>query len=137
MSTLGYTSGQIEHKEQVLDELNRAALALQADALQLRTAMHVDNAVIEWSRRIVDAFAQRVEDGLAGRVTDAVVHAVIVNVDTSSRPREDWANDLHELRSAIAHRQPVSSAQLRVLLDLIRYIDRAFTDDLHRLFGRS
>lgn len=51
MSNISYTSGELEHKQQLLDDVSRAVLTLQADALGLRVAMQVDDDAVERSRR--------------------------------------------------------------------------------------
>ena len=136
MSNISYTSGQLEHKQKLLDEVNRAVLTLQADALGLRAAMHVDDDAVERSRRVADTFAQKIEAALDGPVLDPIISALIARMATLGKPTSDWIQDLHSLRNALMHGQPVPAERLMVLAELVRLVDREFTDDLYRLYGR-
>ena len=136
MSNISYTSGQLEHKQQLLDEVNRAVLTLQADALGLRAAMHVDDDAVERSRRVADIFAQQIEGALAGHALDPIIAALVVRMAALGKPDSDWLQDLRALRNALVHGQPVPTERLMVLAELVRLVDREFTEDLYRLYGR-
>lgn len=136
MSNIGYTSGQIEHKQQLLDEVNRAVLTLQADALGLRTAMHVDEPAVVRSRTVADAFAKDVEAGLQGHTLNPIIAALVTRMTAFGKPASDWVQDLSALRNALVHGQPIPPERLGVLTELVRLVDREFTEDLYRLYGR-
>lgn len=136
MSNISYTSGQLEHKQQLLDEVNRAVLTLQADALGLRAAMRVDDEAVERSRQVADGFAEKIERALAGRALDPIIAALVVRMVALGRPNNDWLHDLRALRNALVHGQTVPAERLTVLAELVRLVDREFTEDLYRLYGR-
>jgi hypothetical protein len=136
MSNISYTSGQLEHKQQLLDEVNRAVLTLQADALGLRAAMHVDDAAVERSRRVANNFAVTIEGALEGQAVDPIIAALVVRMVALGRPDSDWLNDLRALRNAIVHGHPIPAERLMVLAELVCLVDREFTEDLYRLYGR-
>jgi hypothetical protein len=136
MSNISYTSGQLEHKQQLLDDVSRAVLTLQADALGLRVAMQVDDDAVERSRRIADTFAHEVEGALAAQSPDPIIGALIVRMMALGKPDADWIQDLRALRNALVHGRPVPAERLIVLAELVRLVDREFTEDLYRLYGR-
>ncbi|MDQ6830216.1 MAG: hypothetical protein M3081_15270 [Gemmatimonadota bacterium] len=136
MSTIGYTSGQIEQKQRLLDLVNHAVLALQADALGMRETLHLDEPELQESRSVACRFATDVERALEGQSADPLIHALVLHVAATAKPSQDWIEDLRALRNALVHIEPVPTTRLAVLSELVRLFDREFTEDLFRMYGR-
>jgi hypothetical protein len=136
MSSIGYTSGQIERKHELLDALNGAVLTLQADALALRATMGIGDAAVDAARAVARRFVIAVDAAFGGRTDDPIIDAVIRRIPHSGKPIDDWRDDLRSLQDALGRVSPVGRRELSVLTDLLRLVDREFTDDLYRLYGR-
>jgi hypothetical protein len=136
MSTLGYTSGQIEHKQRLLEKINEALLDLQADAHRVGHPLGIKPSDLAGSRNVAGDFARDIIDALESKTNNPTLGTLVRRIAAQPKPINDWIEDLQALRTALAGKQPVSEPQLRVLSDLVRLFDREFTEDLYRLYGR-
>jgi len=136
MSTIAYTSGQIERKQQLLDTVNRAVMVLQADAIGLREPMRLDDAMVAKSRETAERFLEAIVRTLEGRTGDPLIASVVQRLHARPDARHASAVELQSLRNALLHGVAVDPHQLVMLSELLRVIDREFTEDLYRLYGR-
>lgn len=135
MSVLGYVSGQLQREQQQLDVINRAVLALQAEALGMVEALRLDRSAAAASRRQLHAFLTQLTATLAGGTAE-VLPGTLSELLTGQRAREDWIEDLGAIQRALELGQRLEPQQLAALTEIVRALDREFAGTLHRLYGR-
>ena len=136
MSSLGFTSGQLEREQHALHRLNSAAIALQADALGMRSRLGIDDAALGDARATMRDFAVTLRDALAADRDELPLRSLIARVKAGPKPPGDWLEDLTQLVTTLRTDARVSPEQTSVLDDLVRLIDAGVTEDLYRLYGR-
>lgn len=136
MSTLGFTSGQLEREQHTLHLLNSATIALQADALGMRERLNIGDDALAQARVTMREFAETLRQALAADRDDLPVRALVARVKASPKPLGDWLEDLATLVRTLQGDTRVSAEQTAVLDDLVRLIDAGVTEDLYRLYGR-
>ena len=136
MSSLGFTSGQLEREQHALHRLNSAAIALQADALGMRARLGIDDEALADARVTMREFAEKLRDALVADKDELSLRALIARVKASPKPLSDWVEDLSKLIVTLRGAASVSVPQTAVLDDLVRLIDAGVTEDLYRLYGR-
>ena len=136
MSSIGFTSGQLEREQHALHRLNSAAIALQADALGMRAQLGIDEGALSEARLTMREFAVRLRDALAANQDDLSLRSLVERVKAGPKPSGDWVEDLSNLIATLREGVRVSVEQTGVLDDLVRLIDAGVTEDLYRLYGR-
>jgi hypothetical protein len=136
MSSIGFTSGQLEREQHALHRLNSAAIALQADALGMRARLGIDDHALAEARVTMGDFAETLRAALAHNGDELSIRPLIRRVKAGRKPVDDWLEDLTRLVSMLRAGTPVPADQIAVLDDLVRLIDAGVTEDLYRLYGR-
>jgi hypothetical protein len=136
MSVLGYVSGQIEREQQQLAVINRAVLALRAEALGVGDALQLDRVAVKESRGRLQTFLAQLTATLAGGTAD-VPMGTLIEILTSRRSREDWIEDLRGAQHALASVEQLTPQHLGALTEIVQALDREFAGTLHRLYGRQ
>jgi hypothetical protein len=136
MSCLGFTSGQLEREQHALHRLNSAAIALQADALGMRSRLGIDDEALTDARATMSEFAAMLRDALAAGREELSLRTLVARMKEGPKPLGDWLEDLTQLVSTLRSSARVSVDQTAVLDDLVRLIDAGVTEDLYRLYGR-
>lgn len=136
MSTLGFTSGQLEREQHALHRLNSAAIALQADALGMRARLNIDDETLAQARVTMGEFAETLRQALATDRDELSLRALISRVKAGPKSLDDWLEDLTTIVTTLRDGTRVSIDQTAVLDDLVRLIDAGVTEDLYRLYGR-
>lgn len=136
MSSLGFTSGQLEREQHALHRINSAAMALQAEAIGMKSRLSIEDSALADARTIIREFAMILRDALGGVHDELALRTMVSRVKSGSKPINDWIEDLTLLIDVLNSKGRVSSDHVGTLDDLVRLIDAGVTEDLYRLYGR-
>ena len=139
MSSLGYASGQLEIEQNLLEQLNRALVAVQAESLGMRGVLNVVDADLHTARLHLGSLAER----LVATLTEAIPASELLPIvrriqgqEGAFRPKADWVDDLRAVAERMRENRTLDATLLRTISDAVQFLDVGFTEELYRLYGR-
>ncbi|MFC1948068.1 hypothetical protein ACFLXY_09145 [Chloroflexota bacterium] len=135
MSDLGSISGQAEHDQRLLSELNDALTTLEIDALERLEEFALTNNDVDKSRNILFKFSTRLREEIQLKIASDDLRSLVGKLRSGMKPIDDWVQDLICLENILQSNQKNPSEALPILEDILSLIDEDFAEDLRMLYS--
>lgn len=134
MSELGSVSVKVWREAKFIEELNDALLVIEANLIGKSLYFDFSEEDVSKSRDFILNFIKDLNLTIKNEELSIELHPIVVKIEESNKPKQDWIEDLEKLSSDISS-ENVSNKDLNILEDIFSLLDNQFTKDLQHLYA--
>jgi len=134
MSSLGSLSTHVQREQLLLRKLNDSLINIEANALGKKDAFGLSDEDVEQSKTTIHDFCNKLLAELSSESSYTDMQSLTSRIRSSSKPIDDWKDDLQNLISILSSDALLTDSHLGVLDDILSLLDVDFSEDLRRLY---